>query len=93
MQFLCSFQPMVGTADAENLVYLARGADDTGAATREEAIEYYRGVAAQEQLAVRLYERVLQVTGKAGDFVVVTDRMEHRARNDVASATRWTARR
>ena len=32
MQFLCSFQPMVGTADAENLLYLARGADDTGAA-------------------------------------------------------------
>jgi len=31
MQFLCSFQPMVGTADAENLLYLARGADDTGA--------------------------------------------------------------
>jgi 8-oxo-dGTP pyrophosphatase MutT (NUDIX family) len=32
MQFLCSFQPMVGSADAENLLYLARGADDTGAA-------------------------------------------------------------
>jgi 8-oxo-dGTP pyrophosphatase MutT (NUDIX family) len=32
MQFLCTFQPMVGTADAENLLYLARGADDTGAA-------------------------------------------------------------
>jgi ADP-ribose pyrophosphatase len=32
IQFLCSFQPMVGTADAENLLYLARGADDTGAA-------------------------------------------------------------
>ena len=32
MQFLCSFQPMVGTADAENRLYLARGADDTGAA-------------------------------------------------------------
>jgi 8-oxo-dGTP pyrophosphatase MutT (NUDIX family) len=31
MRFLCSFQPMVGTADAENLLYLARGADDTGA--------------------------------------------------------------
>jgi thioredoxin reductase (NADPH) len=47
---------------------------------REEAIEYYRGVAAQEQLPVRLYERVLQVTGTAGDFLVVTSRGEHRAR-------------
>ena len=53
--------------------------------TREDAIEYYRGVAAQEQLAVRLYERVLQVTGTAGDFVVVTDHTEHRARNVIAS--------
>ena len=29
--------------------------------TREDAIEYYRGVAAQEKLDVRLYERVLGV--------------------------------
>ena len=28
--------------------------------TREEAIEYYRGVAAQEKLDIRLYERVLR---------------------------------
>jgi len=28
---LLSFQPMVGTADAENLLFLARGADYTGA--------------------------------------------------------------
>ncbi len=32
MEHLLSFQPMVGTADAENLLYLARGAEDTGAA-------------------------------------------------------------
>lgn len=32
MELLCAFQPMVGTADAENLVFLARGAQDTGAA-------------------------------------------------------------
>jgi 8-oxo-dGTP pyrophosphatase MutT (NUDIX family) len=31
MQLLLRFQPMVGTIDSENLVYLARGADDTGA--------------------------------------------------------------
>ena len=34
--------------------------------TREEAIEYYRGVAAREALDVRLYERVLAVEGEAG---------------------------
>src|SRR5215212_3626799 len=49
--------------------------------TREDAIEYYRGVAAQENVEVRLYERVLAVTGAAGDFTVTTDRGEHRARN------------
>src|SRR6478735_3024372 len=32
IQFLCSFQPMVGAADAENLVFLARGAVDSGKA-------------------------------------------------------------
>ena len=46
--------------------------------TREEAVEYYRGVAAQEKLDIGLYERVLAVRGDAGDFVVQTDRGEHR---------------
>lgn len=49
--------------------------------TREEAIEYYRGVAAREALDIRLYERVLEVRGAAGDFTVVTNRGEHRARH------------
>nr|MDQ3348217.1 NAD(P)-binding domain-containing protein [Acidobacteriota bacterium] len=53
--------------------------------TREEAVEYYRGVAAQEKLDIRLYERVLSVAGAAGDFTVVTDRAEHRARHLVVS--------
>jgi thioredoxin reductase (NADPH) len=49
--------------------------------TREEAIEYYRAVAARESLDIRLYERVVQVTGQQGDFAVLTDKAEHRARN------------
>lgn len=53
--------------------------------TREEAIEYYRGVAAREQLDVRLYEEVHDVRGTRGDFVVVTSRGEHRARNVVVA--------
>ena len=48
--------------------------------TREEAIEYYRGVTLREQLDVRLYERVDAVRGSRGDFTIATSRAEHRAR-------------
>src|SRR5215208_4607974 len=41
--------------------------------TREEALEYYRGVASQEKLEIQLYERVMRVDGTVGDFVVATD--------------------
>ena len=44
---------------------------------REEAIDYYRGVAASETLDLRLGERVLSVDGEAGAFRVVTDRGAH----------------
>ena len=47
--------------------------------TREEAIEYYRGVTARETIDVRLYERVLGLKGNKGAFTVVTDRAEHAA--------------
>ena len=53
--------------------------------TREEAVEYYRGVAAQEKLEIHLYERVLRVDGAAGDFSVTTDKGQHRARHVVVS--------
>ena len=53
--------------------------------TREEAIEYYRGVAEREAIDVRLYERVLEVRGSRGDFIVVTSRDAHAARNVVVS--------
>jgi thioredoxin reductase (NADPH) len=53
--------------------------------TREEAIEYYRGVAAREKLDIRLYERVLDVRGEQDAFTVVTDRQEHQARHIVAA--------
>lgn len=48
--------------------------------TREEAIEYYRGVAQRERLELRLYERVRAVEGGAGAFTVVTDKGSHPAR-------------
>jgi thioredoxin reductase (NADPH) len=47
---------------------------------REDAIEYYRGVAQREQIDLRLYERVLDVRGSRGAFTVLTSRGEHRAR-------------
>ncbi len=53
--------------------------------TREEAVEYYRGVAAQERLDIRLYERVLGIRGAAGDYAVTTGKQEHRARHLVVS--------
>ena len=51
--------------------------------TREEAIEYYRGVTAREHLDVRLYERVRTVDGANGDFTITTDKDKHAARNVV----------
>src|SRR5438874_1522272 len=53
--------------------------------TREEAIEYYRGVMERAAIDVRLYERVLTVSGERGDFTVVTSRGEHRARHVIVS--------
>lgn len=51
--------------------------------TREEAVEYYRGVAAREQLDIRLYELVRRVEGSAGDYRLTTDRGEYRSRTVV----------
>ncbi len=53
--------------------------------TREEAIEYYRGVTAREALDVRLYERVSEVRGTRGQFTVLTDRGEHAAAQVIVS--------
>ncbi|MEM1117487.1 MAG: YpdA family putative bacillithiol disulfide reductase [Bacteroidota bacterium] len=53
---------------------------------REEAIDYYRGVAQREGLDLRLGECVEAVEGDAGDFTVVTSKGRHRARA-VALAT------
>ena len=54
--------------------------------TREEALEYYRAVATREALDVRLYERVLRVTGGRGEYTVATTRGEHRGHNIVVAA-------
>jgi bacillithiol disulfide reductase len=48
--------------------------------TREDALEYYRSVAARERLDVRLYETVRNVRGERGAFNVQTTRGTHDAR-------------
>src|SRR4051794_29472277 len=48
--------------------------------TREDALEYYRGVAAREDVELSLYDRVDRIDGAAGDFTVRSSRGEHRAR-------------
>lgn len=50
---------------------------------REDALEYYRLVAARETLDVRLYDPVVEVRGAHGDFTVVTESGEHNGRNVV----------
>src|SRR4029453_12190380 len=47
--------------------------------TREDALEYYRGVAAREEIELSLYDRVDAIDGSTGRFVVRSSRGEHRA--------------
>src|SRR3954447_19294223 len=53
--------------------------------TREDALEYYRGVAAREQIEVSLYDRVDRLDGERGGFIVHSSTGEHRARFVVLS--------
>jgi thioredoxin reductase (NADPH) len=53
--------------------------------TREDALEYYRLVAAREQLDLRLYESVTDVHGERGRFTVATSRGEHAARHVIVA--------
>src|SRR3954453_277866 len=48
--------------------------------TREDALEYYRGVAAREEIEVSLYDRVAAIDGAAGAFTIHASTGEHRAR-------------
>ena len=53
--------------------------------SREEAIEYYRSVAARARLNIHVYERVLTVAGARGNFTVITDKDEYAARHVVVA--------
>jgi thioredoxin reductase (NADPH) len=53
--------------------------------TREDALEYYRAVAAREALDICLYDPVQDVRGARGAFTVVTAGGEHQARHIVVA--------
>ena len=53
---------------------------------REEALDYYRGVATTEDLDLRLYEPVTDLRGSDGHFTVVTDETTYEARKVVVAA-------
>lgn len=53
--------------------------------TREEAIEYYRTVAAREGLDLRLYEPVEDVLGSSGNFTVATSQGRYRAQHVIVA--------
>ncbi|RMH80847.1 MAG: YpdA family putative bacillithiol disulfide reductase [Calditrichaeota bacterium] len=53
--------------------------------TRREALEYYRRVKEKWNLNVRVYEKVLDVEGQAGDFTVRTTRGSYRARSVIVA--------
>ena len=53
--------------------------------TREEAIEYYRGVAAAEGLDIQLYERVTGLQGLEGAFELETEKDTYTCRSVVAA--------
>src|SRR6476646_3421701 len=48
--------------------------------TREDALEYYRGVAAREQIDLSLYDRVDALEGSRGAFTLYAASGAHRAR-------------
>lgn len=53
--------------------------------TREDALEYYRGVTQREAIDVCLYEQVTDVAGAHGDFTVLTTKDRHQAHNLVVA--------
>lgn len=53
--------------------------------TREEAIDYYRGVAKAENLDLCLYEKVLRIDGQRDAFEVITDKGRHACRRVVVA--------
>lgn len=52
---------------------------------RQEALEYYQGIARQKKLNINLYEKVLNVTKNEGIFDIETSKATYRAKNVIIS--------
>lgn len=52
---------------------------------RQEALEYYQGIARQRNLNINLYEKVLNITKKAEIFEIETSKSKYFARNVIVS--------
>lgn len=52
---------------------------------RQEALEYYQGIARQKEINIYLYEKVLHITKKDGIFEIETSKSKYRAKNAVIS--------
>lgn len=52
---------------------------------RQEALEYYQGIARQKNLNINLYEKVLQLAKKEGIFEIETSKSKYLAKNMIIS--------
>lgn len=52
---------------------------------RQEALEYYQGIARQKEINIHLYEKVLHITKKDGIFEIETSKSKYRAKNVIIS--------
>ena len=52
---------------------------------RQEALEYYQGIARQKNLNINLYEKVLHVNKNEGIFDIETSKAKYRAKNVIIS--------
>ncbi|WP_027385850.1 YpdA family putative bacillithiol disulfide reductase [Chryseobacterium gregarium] len=52
---------------------------------RQEALEYYQGIARQKDININLYEKVLHITRKDGIFEIETSKSKYRAKNVIIS--------
>ncbi|MEV0127380.1 NUDIX hydrolase [Dactylosporangium sp. NPDC050688] len=76
VEFLLSIQPMVGTADAENLLYLGRGADFTGAPIDVNEAERIGWIPLDDTLDLIARGEIVGAASVAGLLRLLTTRKE-----------------
>lgn len=53
--------------------------------TRREALEYYRRIAGNWDLNIKIYEKVTAISGQVNDFEIVTEKSQYHARSCIVS--------